>query len=345
MKFIDLFAGIGGFRLALEKYDQECVFSSDIDKFARQTYEHNFGEKPHGDITEIETDDIPDFDILTAGFPCQPFSYAGKNEGFKDKTRGTLFFDILRVLESHKPKMFLLENVKGLKSHRKGKTLKIIEESLEELGYTIHWKVLNSHNFGIPQKRERWFCVGFDKPLAFKFPKGDKPGTVLRDIVDFDVDNESLRISDLDLKRIEDHFKSDEERVEHDNSMYDPDTKKGKHGVYTYQKPDGSIRFHVGDKSKTQIQESFYACLDTYAPTLIANRVPQLWDLERKLSVNECKKLQGFPESFEFPVSNHQAYKQLGNAVPVPVVEAVFENMLKFYELEKPKSEELVLDL
>ena len=134
MKYIDLFCGIGGFRMAFDKLGGTCVFSSDIDKFARETYKHNFGEYPSGDITKIHEKDIPKFDVLLGGFPCQPFSFAGRNEGFEDKTRGTLFFDILRIMKYHKPKMFLLENVKGLVSHNGGKTLKTIEDSLKSLG-------------------------------------------------------------------------------------------------------------------------------------------------------------------------------------------------------------------
>ena len=143
-KGIDLFCGIGGFRLAMEENNIDCVFSSDNDKFAQETYKANFGETPLGDIKKIEAKDIPSFDILTAGFPCQPFSYAGEKQGFNDEIRGTLFFDICRILEYHKPPMVFLENVKGLKSHEGGKTLNVILEKLEELGYYPHWKILSS---------------------------------------------------------------------------------------------------------------------------------------------------------------------------------------------------------
>lgn len=163
LTFIDLFAGIGGFRLAAEANKMECVFSSEIDKDASIVYFNNFGEHPAGDITKVKANEIPDFDVLFAGFPCQPFSYAGEGLGFDDETRGTLFFDIVRILKEKKPKMFLLENVKGLKSHDKGKTLEIILNQLENIGYTIHWTILNSLDYGVPQSRERWYCVGFDK--------------------------------------------------------------------------------------------------------------------------------------------------------------------------------------
>jgi DNA (cytosine-5)-methyltransferase 1 len=331
-KAIDLFCGIGGFRLSAESLNIKNVFSSDIDKYAQDTYEANFGERPHGDLTKISESAIPNFDILMAGFPCQPFSYAGRNLGFEDKTRGTLFFDILRILKYHRPKMFLLENVKGLKSHNSGETMKLIVDSLNNIGYTTKWQILNSYDFGLPQYRERWFCVGFNKELDFEFPVGQDSGTKLKDIVEKKSHrNSRLKLSEFELERINFHFQSDDTRVKHDSSKYQLFTKKGRHGVYSYQKPDGALRFHIGDVSKTQIQEAFYACLNTYAPTIIANRVPKLWDIERKLSVLECKRLQGFPDNFKFPVSDNQAYKQLGNSVSVPVVKCVLEKMVKTY--------------
>jgi DNA (cytosine-5)-methyltransferase 1 len=334
-KFIDLFAGIGGFRMALQNLGGKCVFTSEWDKFSQITYRANFGEVPFGDITKNSTKNyIPkDFDFLCAGFPCQPFSYAGRNEGFKDKTRGTLFFDVLEIIEKHKPKMFLLENVKGLVSHDKGETLIVIINSLNDLGYNIHWKVLNSLDFGVPQKRERWYCVGFDKKTEFIFPEGNKTfRPKLKDIIEED-ESLKLKITDFEIERINFHFQNDslDERVLHDNSKYALNTKKGKHGVYSFQKSDKSLRFHVGDKSKTQIQEAFYACLDTYAPTIIANRVPKLWDIKRKLSVLESKRLQSFPDNFIFPVSDNQAYKQLGNSVTVNVIQSIIDQMLKQY--------------
>jgi len=335
-KFIDLFCGIGGFRLALEQTGAQCVFSSDIDAFAQQTYFDNFGEVPVGDITKVPVEDIPNFDILTAGFPCQPFSYAGLCQGFEDQTRGTLFFDVCRILAYHKPKMFFLENVKGLVSHNAGRTLKVILENLKGLGYDVHWKVLSSLDYGLPQKRERWYCVGFDKKVDFSFPTplGGKP--ILRDIVDLKDDNPSLKLTKFERDRIEYHFAHchEAERVQHDNSKYAPNTKKGKYGIFSYQKPDGSLRFHVGDVAKTQIQEAFYACLDTYAPTIIAGRTPKLWDIGRKLSVLEAKRLQGFPDDFKFTVSDNQAYKQLGNSVSVPVITRIAEAMIKAYNNE-----------
>lgn len=333
-KGIDLFCGIGGFRLAMEDNNVECVFSSDIDQFAQMTYQANFGEVPAGDITKIDAADIPKFDILTAGFPCQPFSYAGLGKGFEDQTRGTLFFEICRILSYHRPKMFFLENVKGLVSHRNGETLTTILSSLKELGYDIHWDVLNSLDYGLPQKRERWYCVGFDKPTAFAFPDKVKGNPTLRDIIDLTNNNDSLKLTQFEMARITYHFAhcKEQERVQHDNSKYQANTKKGKYGIFSYQKADGSLRFHVGDVAKTQIQEAFYACLDTYAPTIIAGRTPKLWDIGRKLSILEAKRLQGFPDDFKMPVSDVQAYKQLGNSVSVPIIKKIMRNMVKAYE-------------
>lgn len=332
--FIDLFSGIGGFRIGAQNNKGNCVFSSEFDKFAQATYSLNYSEFPFGDITTIKENSIPDHDLLFAGFPCQPFSYSGRTEGFEDKTRGTLFFDVLRILEAKRPKVALLENVKGFKSHDKGNTMYVALNALEEAGYNTFWTILNSYDYGVPQYRERWYCVAIRKDLdssSFEFPDQRDRTTKLKDIIDTEHRDRSLSLNDFELERIKYHFNNNhkEERVQHDNSMYAPHTKKGRHGVYSYMKNDGSLRFHVGDVAKTQIQEAFYACLETYAPTIIANRVPKLWDIERKLSVVEASRLQGFPETFKFDVSNAQSYKQLGNSVTVPVIEALIEKIIK----------------
>lgn len=333
-RFIDLFAGIGGTRLGAQQNGGVCVFSSEFDNFAQKTYKLNYAEKPFGDITTIPAQDIPDHDLLLAGFPCQPFSYSGKNQGFEDKTRGTLFFEILRVLESKQPKAILLENVKGFKSHDNGNTMDIALKSLADVGYHTYWTILNSYHFGVPQFRERWYCIGIHKSIGdknFSFPTPQKSTSTLREIIDIDNKDASLSLSQFELDRIKFHFENCKltERVQHDNSMYAPNTKKGKHGVFSFLKPDGSLRFHVGDFAKTQIQEAFYACLDTYAPTIIANRVPKLWDIQRKLSVKESSRLQGFPDDFTFDVSNAQAFKQLGNSVTVTVIRAIIQKLLE----------------
>lgn len=341
--FIDLFAGIGGFHLAMHSIGGRCIFASEIDKFARETYQTNFKRLSpelfengmfNEDINKIAPKDIPDFDCLCAGFPCQPFSYAGLKKGFEDKTKGTLFFNIREILKAKKPKMFFLENVKGLVSHKGGETIKTILDVLEnELEYHVFSIVLSSLDFGLPQRRERWYCVGFRKDLdvKFEFPRPTGKKVTLRDIVDLDNDDPSLKLTKFEMDRIKYHFAhaNEEVRVKHDNSKYKPNTKKGRYGIYSYQKPDGSLRFHVGDAAKTQIQEAFYSCLDTYASTIIANRTPKLWDIGRKLSVRESLRLQGFPESYKMPVSDMQAFKQLGNSVSVPVLKAIAVKMME----------------
>ena len=336
--FIDLFAGIGGFRLAMQNNGGRCVFSSEWDDAAKQTYFENYGEVPFGDITKPETKAlIPEkFDVLCAGFPCQPFSYSGQKLGFKDKTKGTLFFYVCEILKAREPQAFFLENVKGIVSHDKGKTIETIRSILkDELGYDIHECILSSLDFGLPQKRERWYCVGFKKNTDFVFPEGTNSGATLRDIIDLANNNSSLKLPKFELDRIKYHFAhADEIRVKHDNSKYDPKTKKGKYGVYSFQKPDGSLRFHVGDPAKTQIQEAFYSCLESYASTIIANRTPKLWDIERKLSVRESARLQGFPDEFMIPVSDAQGYKQFGNSVSVPVLTEIVKNLIEHLEVE-----------
>ena len=230
--------------------------------------------------------------------------------------------------------MVFLENVKGLKSHEGGKTLETIIDKLKHLGYYPHWQILSSLDYGLPQKRERWYCVAYRKNINFVFPEPLGGHPVLRDIVDLNNNDPSLRLPKFERDRIEYHFQMAKkgDRVQHDNSKYRPNTKKGKYGIYSFQKPDGSLRFHVGDPAKTQIQEAFYSCLDTYASTIIANRTPKLWDIGRKLSVLEAQRLQGFPDDFIFPVSDAQAYHQLGNSVSVPIIRLIMKQMIETYE-------------
>ena len=194
--------------------------------------------------------------------------------------------------------------------------------------------MLSSLDYGLPQKRERWYCVAFREDIEFEFPKPLGGHPTLRDIVDLSDNNPALRLSKFELDRIDYHFRVAQqgERVQHDNSKYAPNTKKGKYGVYSFQKSDGSLRFHVGDAAKTQIQEAFYSCLDTYASTIIANRTPKLWDIRRRLSVKESQRLQGFPDDFIFPVSDAQAYHQLGNSVSVPIIKMIMRAMINAYE-------------
>lgn len=323
-------------RLAAESLGAECVFSSEIDRHARETYATNFsGDVPAGDVRQVKAGEIPDFDLLLAGFPCQPFSYAGSLGGLGD-ARGTLFIELLRIMKAKRPRSFLFENVKGLVSHDRGRTLGTVERLLTESGYSFGWTVLNSSGFGLPQNRERWYCVGFDRSRPFQFPAPPGKKTRLADVLEARLRDEGLSLAEPWSRRIDAHLRlaagaaprSSKARVEHTDFRFQGESSRSLHGVFSYMKPDRTLRFHMGDAKKTQVQEGFFASRESLAPTLIAGRVPQLWDLKRKLSVRECARLQGFPASFDFPCSRAQSYKQLGNAVSVPVIKAILENVL-----------------
>lgn len=320
MKFIDLFCGIGGFRIAFESVGGECVFSSDIDKFACETYKDNFGDFPLSDITKIDEKSIPDFDILCAGFPCQPFSIGGLRKGFQD-TRGTLFFDIERIIREKKPKAFILENVKGLVNHNQGKTLEVILNKLSNringeindskfndcLNYDIHYQIINSKEFGVPQNRERIYIIGFQKNVAFNFPTGNKKSELL-DIIDSTIENNTLSET-LELN-IDYHLQK------HKNFSIIKDLKYLL--AYEVRKSRSTFRF------------------DNLSPTLTAkmgtggNNVPIIVNLKRKLTTNECLKIQGYPKDFKIKPNNSQSYKQIGNSVSVPVIKALAKEMIKF---------------
>jgi DNA (cytosine-5)-methyltransferase 1 len=313
-KFIDLFAGIGGIRLAYQNLGGKCVFTSEWNYQAKKTYEANFGEVPFGDITKISEKEIPDHDVLLAGFPCQPFSIAGvskknalgKAHGFLDETQGTLFFDIARILKHKMPKAFMLENVKNLVSHDKGNTFRVIKNTLEELGYTIHYKVLDSKYF-VPQHRERIIVVGFRKDLfdgieQFEFPK----------------------LGDAD-KKIKDIL------------LPNPDTK--------YTLTDNLWKFLQDYAAKHKAKGNGFGFgmtdLDGVSRTLSARYykdgsevlIPQDGKNPRRLTPRECARLQGFPDEFLIPVSDTQAYKQFGNSVTTPLIHAVAKQLVK--ELNK----------
>jgi len=304
IKVIDLFAGIGGIRRGFEQAGKrkiKCVFTSEWDKFAQKTYLANYpNEKIWGDITKVSLNDIPLHDILLAGFPCQPFSQAGKKEGFND-IRGTLFFDIARILSEKKPKAFLLENVKQLKGHDNGRTLKIILERLEKLGYKVFCEVLKARDFGVPQNRERIFIIGFlDHSIDFKFPKPLKKNVKVGDILENKVGKE-FTISDTlwaGHQRRKNQHKLNGNGFGY--SLFD------KNSEYTNTI---SARYYK-DGSEILIKQK--------------NKNP------RKLTPREAARLQGYPESFKIPVSNTQAYKQFGNSVTVPLIEAIAKKMLKF---------------
>jgi DNA (cytosine-5)-methyltransferase 1 len=297
-KFIDLFAGIGGMRIAFEKAGGECVFSSEWDRFAKQTYECNFGEVSFGDITQIEESDIPKFDIVTAGFPCQPFSSIGKRQGFEHKTQGTLFYDVARIIAHHKPSAFLLENVSGLVTHDKGNTLSTIIETLEELNYSVSYKILDSAEFGVPQKRLRIYIVGFNKGKIrnseFTFPKPRRTRVGIGKFVE--KGHPELSISK--------HLQS----------------------VYIYKEDDGRPEV-ITPKSDFPVKTlvASYHKIQRLTGTFVKDGPTGL----RLLSANECKAIMGFPKNFKVPVSRTQMYRQFGNSVAVPVVTAVAKSMVK----------------
>lgn len=300
IKFIDLFCGIGGFRYASQQaFDKlgikgECVFSSDIDKYAQEAYEANFGEKPAGDITQIEASDIPDFDILFGGFPCQAFSICGLQKGFEDKTRGTLFFEIARIIKEKQPKTFVLENVKNLASHNNGKTLQIILSVLrDELGYHVDYKLLNALDFGLPQKRERIIIVGSKKPFVMDWKFDITKKKTLDDILEKKVDKKYYASEEIVNKRKTMHTSKYKPAIWHEN-------KAGNVSSYPY-----SCALRAGA---------------SYNYLLV--------DGERRLTPREMLRLQGFPDTFNIVVSDTQTRKQAGNAIPVDMVGKVIEKFL-----------------
>ena len=299
IRFIDLFAGIGGFRLAAEqvlakhRLPAQCVFSSDIDPYAREAYAANFGEMPHGDITQVDVQDIPNHDVLFAGFPCQPFSIIGHGKGFED-TRGTLFFEIARILAAKRPPAFILENVKRLVGHNQGQTLKKILHVLRhELGYTVQYKVLNALDYGLPQKRERVFLVGFHKPMVYQWPAKHGRYIPLNQLLEQEVDPKYYASEYIRTKRQEEHTADITPSIWHEN-------KAGHISSYPF--------------SCALRAEASYNYL--------------LVNGERRLTPREMLRLQGFPDDYKIAVSESQTRKQAGNAVPVNLVRAVFENLL-----------------
>ncbi len=307
--FIDLFAGIGGIRLAFESQGGDCVFSSEWDKFSQITYAANFGETPDGDLTQIDEFDVPRHNILLGGFPCQPFSQAGHKRGFED-TRGTLFFDVARIVAKRKPEIILLENVKGFLGHDKGNTFKVVKETLEDLGYNVFHKVLNARDFGVPQNRERIYIVALNKrklgSIGFIFPFGSRKETRLGNILETSVDEKytlSNKLWQGHQRRLREH------RAKGNGFGY---SLFNRDSTYT---STISARYYK-DGSEILVEQ--------------ANKNP------RKLTPREAARLQGFPESFIIPVSDNQAYKQFGNSVAVPVVKAIARAMVKI--LEAPDS-------
>lgn len=338
-EFIDLFAGIGGFRQGFEQQRFKCVFSSEMDNHAQKMYYENFKETPFGDITQIEAFDIPKFDILLAGFPCQPFSIAGEKRGFND-TRGTLFFDIARIVEYHNPKVIVLENVKHFKNHDRGKTLKTVLRTLNELGYTTNWKLLNAKDFGVPQNRERTIIVGANNGMEFDFSKLEKsPPPKISDILETDRD--------------------DFEYLEESEYTLIENPKKQPSGLifagYRNKKiRKNGVRKNTEHLSRVHKQPNRIYSSEGTHPTLSSQESTGRYFIlhkgeVRKLTLVECYRLMGFPDNFKKVGTMSKQYNRVGNSIVVPMVEKIateVKNQLfnKSYELNyKPKPQQMNL--
>lgn len=306
LRFIDLFCGIGGFRIAFQKAGCECVFSSDWDKYSQQTYKANFGEQPHGDIHSVAVKDIPPFDILCAGFPCQPFSLAGvskknslgRKHGFEDEKQGNLFFSIADILSVHNPRAFVLENVKNLQSHDGGRTFNIIYRTLtEELGYHVYYKIIDAKSF-VPQHRERIFIVGFKPNRFFEFPVLPKNGPKLASILETNVPGK-YTLTDHLWEYLQNYARKHREA----GHGFGFGLVTGNDVTRTL-----SARYHK-DGSEILVAQG-------------GEKNP------RRLTPRECCRLMGYPDDFKIPVSDTQAYRQFGNSVVVPVVEAVSKEVV-----------------
>ena len=313
--FIDLFCGIGGFRLALEALGTRCVFSCDKDRQARKTYQANFGEEPEGDITTIAADSIHDFNILCGGFPCQPFSIAGKQRGFKD-TRGTLFFEIARIIKAKQPEVVFLENVPNLARHDNGNTLRVILDTLDGLGYNVHYQVLNAAYYGVPQIRKRIYFVCFRKDLQvdFSFPKPTFEDVAVEDYPEENVDEKYY----LDINSI---------------TFYKPDTDVRQLDTYRMG--------YIGSISQGRRVYGVKGC----APTFVVSARGPAGSTEayyingrvRRLTPYESKRIMGFPDDFIFPVKEERIYQQLGNSVAVPVVRMIAEKIVETGIFKRPE--------
>ncbi len=315
--FIDLFAGIGGFRIAMQNLGGKCIFSSEIDKYAQITYDKNFGEVPFGDITKIDEKKIPEHDILCAGFPCQSFSIAGRRKGF-DETRGTLFFDIARIIKEKQPKAFFLENVKGLRNHNKGKTLKTILKILkEDLNYFVpELKVINAKDFGVPQNRERIFIIGFRKDQKidnFEYPKPNNKNITFADVKEKSVVSAKYYLSTQYLSTMKAHKKR------HEN-------KGNGFGYEIIDDNKCANAIVVGGMGRERNIVIDCRLTDFTPVTKIIGKVNrQGW---RRMTPREWARLQGFPDDFIIAVSDSQAYKQFGNSVAIPAIQATAKKII-----------------
>lgn len=303
-KFIDLFAGLGGFRLALESLGSQCVYSSEWDKFAQQVYKNNFGEFPNGDITQINENTIPEHDILCAGFPCQAFSISGKQKGFED-SRGTLFFDVARIVKLKKPKIVFMENVKNFASHDNGQTINVVKSTMEELGYTFFQKVLNAVDYGVPQKRERVYMVCFRADLninAFSFPKGF---ALDKYVENFLLDDSDVP-SELYVERDDTYMNGSADDVYSNKSVRLGIVNKGGQGERIYSTKGIAITLSANGGG-------IFAKTGGY---LVNGRY-------RRLAPRECARIMGYPDNYKIHENRNQAYKQFGNSVVIDVLQYI----------------------
>lgn len=321
--FIDLFAGIGGFHYALKSFGAECVFSSEINEKAADIYELNHGFRPSGDITKIREKDIPEHDILCAGFPCQAFSVSGKQKGFED-TRGTLFFDIARIVEYHKPKIIFLENVKNFASHDKGNTLAVVSKTLVNLGYSMHFKVLNTSNFGLPQNRERLYIVALNADYF---------------------DNSDFNFPDFVIKSKLENFlqggiPEGAKIIERDDIDYYKEYIPELNSFGVSLAPNRPIQ--IAKIAKGRQGERVYH-IDGHAITLSAygggigskTGIYKVGEILRKLSPRECARIQGFPESFKPHESVSEAHKQFGNSVSINVLQYIMKSIIETIKINQ----------
>jgi DNA (cytosine-5)-methyltransferase 1 len=322
LRFIDLFCGIGGFRIAFEKIGARCVFSSDWDKHSQTTYAANFGERPHGDIHSVAVADIPAHDVLCGGFPCQPFSLAGvskknslgRKHGFDDEKQGNLFFSIAEILDYHKPAAFVLENVKNLKSHDKGRTFQIIYDTLTRaLGYQVHYKVIDARHV-VPQHRERVFLVGFREPRYFEFPVFPKTEPKLASILERDVPAKYTLTDNLWAYL----------------------------QAYAKKHQDAGNGFGFGLVNGESTTRTLSARYHKDGSEILVAQGPG--KNPRRLTPRECARLMGYPDSYKITVSDTQAYRQFGNSVVVPVVERIAREVVKSLQREPDQAIDLVLE-
>lgn len=303
-KFIDLFAGLGGFRIALESLGAKCVYSNEWDIPVQKVYFENFGEIPDGDITKVDETTIPDHDILCAGFPCQAFSISGKQKGFED-SRGTLFFDVARIVKEKKPKIVFMENVKNFATHDGGKTLEVVKTTMEELGYAFKQKVLNSVDYGVPQKRERIYMVCFRRDInadSFKFPKTIE---LTKHVEDFLL-NETYLTEDLYVDRSDIYYNNTPDNTYSNKSIRLGIVNKGGQGERIYSTKGIAITLSANGGG-------VFAKTGGY----LVNGRP------RKLHPRECARLMGYPDSYKMSEKNNQAYKQFGNSVVIDVLQYI----------------------